>query len=90
MEELFDWLVQVFLEGVIEYLLVSVVFAAIGFSYLHLRYWSRLQVGLVLASEYDNSYSNAGRVVVLNTVAAIGIVAVLGLLIVAPLLHWLG
>jgi len=89
MEELFGWLVQVFWEGVVECLLVSFVFGAIGFSYLHLRYWSRLQVQLVLASEYDNSYSNAGRVVVLNTVAAIGILLVLGLVIGAPVQHWL-
>ncbi|WP_188814438.1 hypothetical protein [Hymenobacter cavernae] len=90
MEEFFGWLVQVFMEGVVEYFLPSVVFGVIGFSYLHLRYWSKVQVQQVLVREYDNSYSNAGRVVVLNTVAAIGILLVLGFMIGAPVLHWLG
>jgi hypothetical protein len=57
------------------------LFASIGFLYLYLRYRNRVRVRRVLIKEYESSYTNAGHVVVLNTVAAIGILLVLGLLI---------
>jgi preprotein translocase subunit SecF len=48
-----------------------------------------VRVKETLAKEYENSYANVGSEVVLNTVAAVGIALVLGLIVVAPLFHWL-
>lgn len=78
-----------FLAGIFEELFASLLLIPIGFVYLWLRFRTRIQVEKILAREYENSYANTGSVVVLNTVAASGIALVLGLIIVAPLLHWL-
>ncbi|MBF9220856.1 hypothetical protein [Hymenobacter ruricola] len=80
MEELFGELIgQAFM---------AVVFTAIGFGYLYLRYRNTVQVQQVLVRKYENSYANAGMAVVLNVAAATFILLIIGLL-VAPLLHWL-
>ena len=88
MKELFGWLVQSFFEGIVEGLFLTVVFSAIGFTYLYLRYWSQVKVQQVLVREYDSSYANAGQVVVLNTIAGVGILLALALLC-APLANYL-
>ncbi len=69
------------LEGITEGVVNTLVFASIGFLYLYLRYRNRIRVRRILIKEYDTSYTNAGQVVVLNTVAAIGILLVVGLII---------
>ncbi|SNC65747.1 hypothetical protein SAMN06265337_1377 [Hymenobacter gelipurpurascens] len=85
MEELFSFIIA----GLVEALFGVLVFVPIGFIWLYSRYRNTQIVEDILAREYDNSYANAGQVVVLNTVAAIGILLVLALLFFAPLAHWL-
>ena len=76
---------QDFFAGIVEQLFAPLLFIPIGFVYLWLRYRNKARVKETLAKEYENSYVNAGMVVVLNTAAAIGIMLVLGLIIVALL-----
>jgi hypothetical protein len=66
--------------GLIEGVFGLTVFSIIGFLYLYVRYRNRMQVRRALVKEYESSYANAGQVVALNTVAAIGILLVVGLL----------
>jgi hypothetical protein len=72
-EELFNWL----------------LFAPIGILYMFIRYRGSARRQQVLAQEYENEYANVGHVVVLNTVVVVMILGLLGLVVVAPLLHWL-
>lgn len=74
------------LEVIFSDIIAGVVFAALGFGYLYLRFRSREIVLKKLASEYENSYGNAGRLVALRLVAGIGIALVL-LLLGSLLIH---
>ncbi|WP_345125248.1 hypothetical protein [Hymenobacter antarcticus] len=68
------------------------VLAPIGVAYLFLRYRNKARVQKELASEYENSYTNVGRVVVLNTIAALlslAMAALVILAIVTPILNWM-
>lgn len=82
-EELLTFLFGGLIEGVFS----LAIFSAIGFLYLYLRYRNQMKMRRALVKEYESSYANAGQVVVLNTVAAIGILLVVGLL---GVLLWLG
>lgn len=78
-----------FFAGIIEQIFAGLLFIPLGFAYLWLRYRNQAKVKETLAKEYENSYANAGSAVLLNSVAAVGIVLVLGVIVVMPLLHWL-
>ncbi|WP_426492428.1 hypothetical protein [Hymenobacter sp. 102] len=71
--ELFNWL----------------LFTPIGILYMFIRYRGSARRQQVLAQQYENEYANVGHVVVLNTVVVVMILGLLGLVVVAPLLHWL-
>ena len=75
MEEIFS--------AIFEEVFTFLLFAPIGITYLFLRYRDKIRVKQALASEYDNQYANAGRVVVLNTIAALGVLAISSLVIIA-------
>ena len=87
MEEIFSFIFSAIFEGVFNFLL----FAPIGFAYLFLRYRDKKRVGQTLANEYENQYANAGRVVVLNTFAAIlATVLFVGVIsaLLSPVIQW--
>ncbi|MCA8830855.1 hypothetical protein [Hymenobacter pini] len=77
------------LDDLIGDLLAWLLFAPIGALYLFIRYRGSAKRRQVLAQEYENEYANVGRVVALNTVAAVLILALLGMLLIVPLHAWL-
>jgi hypothetical protein len=66
-----------------------VIRSIIGYTYLHLRYWSAQQVRQVLAERYSNQYSVAGSAVLTKAVQAVIILLLLALWIGVPLSAWL-
>ncbi|MET4106360.1 hypothetical protein ABIB60_001708 [Hymenobacter sp. UYP22] len=66
--ELFNWL----------------LFKPIGIMYMLIRYRGSARRRQVLAHEYENEYSNVGKIVVLNTVIAVLAASVAGLLLMIP------
>ena len=72
--------------------LTFLLLAPIGFAYLFLRYRNKVRVQRELASQYENSYTNVGRVIILNTIAALLALAMAGLVILAivtPIMSWM-
>lgn len=69
--ELFNWL----------------LFTPIGILYMFIRYRSSARRQQVLAQQYENEYANVGQAAVLNAVVVVMILGLLGLVVVAPLLH---
>ena len=61
--------------GIFEEMFANLLLAPIGFVYLWLRYRNKSQVKVFLAKNYEDSFADAGRVVILNTIA--GLVAYL-------------
>ncbi|RSK29915.1 hypothetical protein [Hymenobacter metallilatus] len=64
------------------------LFTPIGALYLLIRYRGSAKRQQVLAQEYENEYANVGHVMVMNTVAAVLIVVVLGMLLMVPICVW--
>jgi hypothetical protein len=69
--------------GIFEQMFTYLLLLPVGFGYLWLRYRNKLRVKETLAKEYENSYANAGSVVLLNTIAALLALAVGSLVILA-------
>ncbi|WP_201986953.1 hypothetical protein [Hymenobacter rubidus] len=69
--------------GIIEQIFANLLLVPIGFVYLWLRFRNRVRVKQTLAKEYENSYSNAGSVIVANTIAALGALAIGSFVILA-------
>ena len=69
--------------GIFEQIFTYLLLLPVGFGYLWLRYRNKLRVKETLAKEYENSYANAGSVVLLNTMAALLALAVGSLVILA-------
>jgi hypothetical protein len=67
--------------GMIEYLLVEVIFALAGRCYLHLRYRDRETIQRIKEEKYLGEFSNAGRIVLINIFAGL-----FGLLLVGGLI----
>lgn len=65
--------------------LAALVLFPLGFLYLHLRHWNRRKRQQVLVATYENSYVNAGKVLVESAIRS-----VLVLLLAAWLLLGLG
>ena len=57
--------------GILEQMFANLLLLPVGFVYLWLRHRNKLRVKETLAREYENSYANAGSVVLLNTIAAL-------------------
>ncbi|WP_216688498.1 hypothetical protein [Hymenobacter siberiensis] len=51
--------------GIFEQMFTYLLLLPVGFGYLWLRYRNKLRVKETLAKEYENSYANAGSVVLL-------------------------
>ena len=78
--------------GIFEQMFTHLLLLPVGFGYLWLRYRNKLRVKETLAKEYENSYANAGSVVLLNTIAALLALAVGSLVIlsiVVQIREWL-
>ena len=78
--------------GIFEQMFTYLLLLPVGFGYLWLRYRNKLRVKETLAKEYENSYANAGSVVLLNTIAALLALAVGSLVIlsiVVQIREWL-
>jgi hypothetical protein len=69
--------------GIFEQMFAYLLLLPVGFGYLWLRYRSKLRVKETLVKEYENSYANAGSVVLINTIAALLALAVGSLVILA-------
>ncbi|WP_216725945.1 hypothetical protein [Hymenobacter siberiensis] len=69
--------------GIFEQMFTYLLLLPVGFGYLWLRYRNKLRVKETLAKEYENSYANAGSVVLINTIAALLALAVGSLVILA-------
>jgi hypothetical protein len=69
--------------GIFEQIFAYLLLLPVGFGYLWLRYRSKLRVKETLVKEYENSYANAGSVVLINTIAALLALAVGSLVILA-------
>ena len=69
--------------GIFEQMFTYLLLLPVGFGYLWLRYRNKLRVKEVLAKEYENSYANAGSVLLINTIAALLALAVGSLVILA-------
>jgi hypothetical protein len=78
-----------FFAGIIGEIFTNLLCIPIGFVYLWLRYRKQAQVKAALVRKYEDSYANAGSEVVTNIIAAVLILLIFGLIVVAPLLHWL-
>lgn len=78
--------------GIFEQLFANLLLLPVGFVYLWLRCRNKLRVKETLAKEYENSYSNVGSVVLLNTIAALLALAIgsfVILAIVVQIREWL-
>ncbi len=84
-----DFLFEAILAPLFNGLFTWLLFVPIGVLYLFIRYRGSARRQQVLAQEYSNEYANVGRAVVLNMVAVVLILGVLGLVVAAPLVHWL-
>ena len=69
--------------GIFEQIFTYLLLLPVGFGYLWLRYRNKLRVKETLAKEYENSYANAGSVLLINTIAALLALAVGSLVILA-------
>lgn len=69
--------------GIFEQMFTYLLLLPVGFGYLWLRYRNKLRVKETLAKEYENSYANAGSVLLINTIAALLALAVGSLVILA-------
>ena len=78
--------------GIFEQMFAYLLLLPVGFVYLWLRYRNKLRVRETLAREYENSYSNVGSVVLLNTMAtllALAVGSMVILAIVVQIREWL-
>lgn len=78
--------------GIFEQMFTYLLLLPVGFGYLWLRYRNKLRVKETLAKEYENSYANAGSVLLINTIAALLALAVGSLVIlsiVVQIREWL-
>ena len=69
--------------GIFEQMFTYLLLLPVGFGYLWLQYRNKLRVKETLAEEYENSYANAGSVLLINTIAALLALAVGSLVILA-------
>ena len=69
--------------GIFEQIFTYLLLLPVGFGYLWLRYRNKLRVKETLAKEYENSYANAGSVLLINTIASLLALAVGSLVILA-------
>ena len=78
--------------GIFGQMFTYLLLLPVGFGYLWLRYRNKLRVKETLAKEYENSYANAGSVLLINTIAALLALAVGSLVIlsiVVQIREWL-
>jgi hypothetical protein len=71
---------------IIGFLIVELVFSAIGWFCLSVWYRDRKKIEKIKEEKYAGRYSGAGRVFILNLIAGIGAITMFGIVIFALVL----